>query len=139
MAEPLAQGSFALLVNVKDFTTDVKDTLRKAVLEALKTVAEALLSDSRAYVPVLTGDLLRSGRVEVIRHHKRFGTDQVRVVYGREQVIIYAETQHEDPYNHPSLGFFGAAKYLTQPWQANLAFYQALFELVLFREMRRAA
>ncbi len=108
---------------------DMKKELRDAVSEALRVVAHALLVDSRAFVPVLSGKLLDSGRVERVEGLAN-GIVYWRVVYGND-LIPYALTQHEDPYNHPSLGFFGRARYLQRPWELNKRFYHELFQLVL--------
>ena len=80
---------------------------------ALIKVAERLLSDSRIYVPVLTGALKDSGRVELIPTLDD-AVRYVQVTYNTD----YAEKQHELPFRHPSLGYYGAAKYLTKPLEA---------------------
>jgi len=93
---------------------------------ALNVVAKELLKDSRLYVPVLTGKLKDSGRIEgypSVTETRRV----VQVIYGNDSNILYAALQHEKPFNHPSLGFFGPAKYLERRLVQNAAFYRALF------------
>ena len=114
----------------------MKDAIRAAAQAAWEEVAQEVLRDSFVFVPVLSGDLLRSGRIEVT--HTGFALQSVRisVVYGGN-AIGYAETQHEDPYNHPSLGFFGAAKYLERPWTLNAVFYQELWKFAFDRALQQ--
>jgi len=112
-------GSF--LRNMQTLSRD----MRTAVTHALSVVARELLQDARLYVPVLTGRLRDSGRVE----NMPTMSDAVvafNVVYGGDQ-IDYAIRQHEVPFNHPSLGFFGPAQYLEKPLRQNYQFYLALF------------
>ena len=138
MAERI-EGEFALIFDPSQVKAQIK-ALRKHIVEASvaawKVVAERLLFDARVFVPVLTGDLLRSGRVEVEPALRPGQAPMVQVVFGSD-LVVYAETQHEDPYNHPSLGFFGAAKYLERPWQINQAYYLDLWHLEFDRALKR--
>lgn len=102
----------------------VKRGAQQAMEYALVKVAERLLADSRIYVPVLTGALKDSGKVELIPTLDQ-AVRYVQVTYNTD----YAERQHEIPYRHPSLGFYGAAKYLTKPLEAYGPFYLELFVL----------
>jgi len=118
-----------------DINFDVKVTKKNvldAVLFASRTVAERWLSDSKDYVPVLTGALKDSGYVA---RAKIAGSAAVRfsVFYNTR----YAEKQHEEEFNHPSLGFFGRAAYLTKPLEANKDFYEQLFALAMKRYLER--
>ena len=93
---------------------------------ALEIVARELLKDSKLYVPVLTGALKDSGRVE----QAPSVSDAIRVfqtIYGDANKVTYAIRQHDVAYNHPSLGMFGPAKYLERPLLQNYPFYQQLF------------
>lgn len=102
---------------------DLKEGFRKAASFALEKVAERLLSDSRLFVPVLTGQLRDSARVE------QFPTMFDAVVEFRVRYSMpYAKTQHEDQYNHPSLGFYGAARYLAKPLELFGDFYLRLYQ-----------
>lgn len=104
-----------------------------AAEHAIRVVAEALLQDSQLFVPVLTGQLKDSGRVEEVPTIDQ-AIKVVRVVYG-DLETVYARIQHEKPFNHPSLGFYGAAKYLEKPLMLNADFYAKLlvaeYELAL--------
>ena len=133
------EGQFAITFDPSEAIAEIealRSQITEASVAAWKVVAERLLFDSRVFVPVLTGDLLRSGRVEVEAITRPGTAPKVRVVFGSD-LIVYAETQHEDPYNHPSLGFFGAAKYLERPWQLNQAYYLALWRLEFNRTLKR--
>lgn len=115
------------------FTDVIEGALREANRQALRAVGEALLQDTPGFTPILTGDLLRSGRVEELRNPFEGGNDAVRIVFG-DSDIAYAEYQHEEELNHPSLGFFGRAEYLRRPLELNGRFYVELYRF----EMRRA-
>lgn len=118
----MTEGSFSLVVNKKFPLRNIKAGFSEAVRYALTRVAERLLADSRQYVPVLTGALKDSGTVEIMpKIDDAF--EMVRLSYP----LDYAETQHEDEYRHPSLGFYGAAKYLAKPLEQYGAFYFELF------------
>jgi len=125
---PPIEGSFAVTVNSRVKVRELKNRLADAAEHALVQVARRLLADSKAFVPVLTGALKDSGKVEIFPTLKQ-AVSMVRVVYDLE----YAERQHEIPYNHPSLGFFGAARYLTKPLEMFGDFYQRLFTFEMQR------
>lgn len=110
------------------------ERLNAAIERALVAVANELLRDSRMYVPVLTGALRNSGRVERVYFNDVLHI--VRVVYGNA-LVRYAYYQHEKPLNHPGLGFTGAAKYLEKPLLQNMEFYDFLFMLHLRLELSR--
>ena len=95
-----------------------------AAAHAIRVVAKELLRDSKLYVPVLTGDLKDTGRVEDVLTLDD-AVRMVRVVYGNHKVL-YARIQHEKAFNHPSLGIFGPAKFLETPLLRNAVFYGAL-------------
>ncbi len=131
------EGSFKVVIDVPDLT-GVRDVIVDAHREAALAVAENLLSDSRLYVPVLSGDLLDSGRVEVTG--ALFDSVVVSVIYGSGSAD-YAETQHDDPYRHPSLSSGDlpfAAEYLTKPLEFNRTFYITLYEFVINAKLRQA-
>lgn len=116
------EGTLKLDISVDFDGNVVTDAIQDAAFRGIRRVAEALLADAWAYVPVLTGALRDSGHIEEFRAN---GPDLVvQVVYD----LVYAIRQHEEEFNHPSLGFFGAAKYLQKPWEANQPFYAALLE-----------
>lgn len=118
----MAEGSFSIDVSKKFSVREIKQGFADATQYALMRVAERLLSDSRQFVPVLTGALKDSGTVEIMpKIDDAF--EMVRVTYP----LDYAETQHEDEYRHPSLGMFGAAKYLAKPLEQFGSFYLELF------------
>lgn len=127
-------GQFSITISTSLGSAGFKKKLVAACVEAWKVVAERLLQDAAVFVPILTGDLLRSGRVEVFPGVGKNGVPTVSVVFGSD-FVDYAETQHEDPYNHPSLGFFGAAKYLERPLAINEPFYRLLFQSELRRQL----
>lgn len=121
---PITEGTFSMKFTPEIPVRKLKRGLQEAMEYALLKVAHRLLADSRIYVPVLTGALKDSGKVELIPTL----TDAVRyvqVTYNTD----YAEKQHERPYRHPSLGFYGAAKYLAKPLEAYGPFYMQLFTL----------
>lgn len=71
-----------------------------SVGEALEAGAEVILQDSLERVPVLSGDLKRSGRVKRV---KRVGNLLVTaVIYGGKFGVDYAKKVHEDPSNPDS-------------------------------------
>ena len=115
-------GQFKVDVNLLFDLKGLKKGFMAAAEAAMRAVAERLLSDSRIYVPVLTGALKDSGRVEVMPSFGEAVT-AFRVVYDTG----YAEKQHEVEYRHPSLGFFGAAKYLEKPLTMFGEFYIQLY------------
>lgn len=116
------------------------DLLQDAVVQAVRiadrVVAEELLLDSRSYVPILTGALVDSGRVEELPRFDE-AVHIVRVVYGQGESADYAETQHDDVYNHPQLGFRGRALYLKKPFELNYLYYMELHRLTLQDELAR--
>lgn len=118
----MVEGSISVELNKKFPLRALKVGFAAATDYALKRVAERLLADSRQFVPVLTGQLKDSGYVEVMPDID-LAFSMVRVIYP----LPYAETQHEDEYRHPSLGFYGAAKYLQKPLDLFRAFYYELF------------
>lgn len=116
------EGSFAVDINSRVKIRELKNHFADAANFALHQVAIRLLADSQAFVPVLTGALKDSGRVDTIPTLKQ-SVNMVQVRYA----IFYAERQHEIEYNHPSLGFFGASKFLSKPLELFGDFYQRLF------------
>ena len=106
----------------------------EAALKALRTGAEAILTESIDETPVETGTLRRSGTVTVgalpdweqVYEAAESGTemkDAFTDKIGKEKAVYisfstpYARRQHEElGYNHP-LG--GKAKYLETPFNAN--------------------
>lgn len=117
-------GTFSVRYKPDIQVRKLKRGMQAATEFALIKVAERLLADSRIYVPVLTGALKDSGKVELIPTLDD-AVRYVQVTYNTD----YAERQHEIPYRHPSLGFYGAAKYLTKPLEAYGPFYLDLFVL----------
>ena len=118
----MSDGSFSINVTKKFPLRALRKGFAAATEYALKRVADRLLSDSRQFVPVLTGALKDSGFVEVMPTVDQ-AFAMVKVIYP----LDYAETQHEDEYRHPSLGFRGAAKYLQKPLDLYTDFYFELF------------
>ncbi len=125
MANDTLTLSLQLEGSVADATRQIRGALISAINGAFVVVANALLEDSRPYVPVLTGALQDSGRLEAVKGFLD-QTDIVKVVYG-SAAVNYAYRQHEEPFNHPSLGFYGAAQYLQLPYTLNRGFYAELF------------
>lgn len=122
----MAAGSFEFNVNTQLARRDLRQygkLIPEAVQKALRAVADALLRDAYLYVPVLSGALRDSGRVQELVDGSRH---VAQVVFGNFDVV-YAEIQHEVEFNHPGLGFFGAAKYLEKPFINNYEFYRILF------------
>lgn len=118
----MVEGSFSVAVAKEFPKAALKRGFSAATQFALLRVADRLLADSRMFVPVLTGALKDSGFVELLPTFDE-AFHFVRVVYPLE----YAETQHEDEWRHPSLGFYGAAKYLSKPMELYGSFYLELF------------
>lgn len=118
----MVEGEFSITLNSHFVKKDVRKAFTKATEHALLKVAERLLSDSRVYVPVLTGALKASGHIEELPTLEN-ATKLIRVIYN----LDYAEKQHENEYRHPSLGFYGAAKYLQKPLTLYGAYYMELF------------
>ncbi len=131
-------GTIALTLSSDTHLNDVKVAIRAAVRTAQLRVAQQLLADSRAFVPILSGALIDSGRIEVIPPITDDGMEVVRVVYGSTEVV-YAEIQHDEPFHHPSLGFFGRALYLRKPYDLNKRYYYELFVLELRRALSQYA
>lgn len=117
-----SEGTFSLNITENFPAKKLKKGFQAAAEFALHQVAERLLSDSRIFVPVLTGALKDSGKIV---EQPSFGdaVEAVRVTYD----LRYAEKQHEEEFRHPSLGFFGAAKYLTKPLEQFGDFYLRLY------------
>ena len=117
-----------------DLSTDTRpvDRIKKGFMaarrEALQIVAREILTDTYAYVPVLTGALKDSGRIEFSPGFNDVD-EVVKVIYGDDQTIAYAKTQHDDPYHHPSLGFYGRAAWFERVWALNGPYYAELFSL----------
>lgn len=112
----------------------VKEKLTDGVRRATLAVANQLLQDTQPFVPVLTGALKDSGEVRPDIGPRIDADIKVVLAYTTK----YAAKQHEGNYNHPSLGFKGAAKYITRPLEMFLPFYQAvyLFELERHTKLR---
>lgn len=121
---PETEGTFSLKFEPEIPVRKLKRGFQQAVEFALLKVANRLLADSRIYVPVLTGALKDSGKVELIPTLSD-AVSYVQVTYNMD----YAEKQHNVEYRHPSLGFYGAAKYLSKPLEAYGPFYMQLFTL----------
>ncbi len=128
--------SFAVEDAQKVFSLFAK-VMPVAAEHAIRVVAKELLADSKLFVPVLTGALKDSGRVEEIPTLDK-AVRVVRVIYG-DVMTLYARIQHEKPFNHPSLGLFGAAKFLEKPLIQNAQFYVRLlvaeYELYIKNEL----
>lgn len=116
------EGTFTLKITENFPVKKLKAGFVAAAEFALHQIAERLLSDSRLFVPVLTGALKDSGKVEEM---PSFG-DAVKIVQVTYD-LHYAEKQHEEEFRHPSLGFFGAARYLTKPLELFGDFYLQLY------------
>ena len=129
----MAEGSFSIDWKTNIDFSKVTEDIAKAAQHASRLVAEKWLFDSKDFVPVLTGRLKDSGRVE----RRRLKEDAANFVYGVIYETPYATKQHEEEFQHPSLGFFGAAKYLTKPLAANKDFYMTLFTLAMRRFLER--
>lgn len=129
----MAEGKFSLQWKHNIDLTKVGNLMANAAEHASRTVAETWLEDSRNYVPVLTGALKDSGYVERVRFKSTLSRYVYQVVYDKE----YATAQHEEEFNHPSLGFFGKAKYLSKPFEQNKAFYMELFAKSMKRFIER--
>lgn len=126
----VTEGTVSLTFELDLHVEAIKKRFLSAVKGAQGVVARALLADAYAYVPVLTGALRDSGRVE----HIPTLDDSIvwtRVVFGSDPDVLYAEYQHQEYLRHPSLGFRGRALYLQKPFDANARFYLALYELEL--------
>lgn len=119
---PSNDGKFEVDVSMLFDLKGLKAGFKAAAEHALRAIAERLLSDSRIFVPVLTGALKDSGHVEIMPTLNE-AISAFRVVYD----VSYAERQHEVEYRHPSLGFFGAAKYLEKPLTLFGEFYINLY------------
>ena len=115
-------------------TKEAVKIAEEAGLKALRTGAEAILTEAIDETPIETGTLRRSGTVTVgalpdgvqVYEAAEAGTemkDAFPGVAGKEKAVYisfntpYARRQHEElGYNHP-LG--GKAKYLETPFNAN--------------------
>jgi hypothetical protein len=122
--QELLEGGIRLELDTAHFRRQLRsyfELSQEIAEEALVVVAREFLNDSKLYVPVLTGALKDSGHVEVAPS----GDNErvVRVVYD----VFYAWMQHERPFWHPSLGFYGAARYMELPLLRFADFYLALF------------
>lgn len=142
---PREDGTFEITFNAESMSgllSELQGAFIEAIDRALIVVAEQLLKDSKLYVPVLTGQLRDSGRTHDLPDPPKGFERRVQVIYG-DADVIYAWIQHETPFNHPSLGFFGPAKYLEKPLTLNAAYYEQLFiaevEIGLTRGYRYAS
>lgn len=132
----LAEGGIDVRLTARQFRDKLvrlQEVVPEIAEEALEIVAQELLKDSRLFVPVLTGALHDSGYVEVMPTLSE-ARRVVRVIYP----LSYAFKQHEIPYWHPSLGFYGAAKFLEIPLQRFASFYFALFAAEYERRLAQA-
>lgn len=118
----MPEGSISINVTKKFPLRALKRGFAAATEFALRRVADRLLSDSRQFVPVLTGALKDSGFIEAMPSVD-LAFLMVRVIYP----LDYAEVQHEEDFRHPSLGFAGPALYLQKPLDLFTDFYFALF------------
>lgn len=137
----------------------------EAGLKALRTGAEAILTEAIDETPVDTGTLRRSGTVTVgglpdntrVYEAAEAGTDMAKAFpgeVGKEKAVYisfntpYARVQHEDLYynrktgeleqralNHP-LG--GKAKYLEDPFNRNKEKFLKMAELKIKKALRDA-
>jgi hypothetical protein len=103
------KGMDKALKNIKE----AQSKLPKAAASALHSEAEDIMKESKDnYVPILTGDLKDSGRVEspVVEGQRVLVVAQ----YGNEKTETYALVQHENlTLNHPG---GKQAKYLERPF-----------------------
>lgn len=117
----------------------LKRHVPEATEAALLAVASQLLEDSKAYVPVLTGALKKSAKVQYAISMST-AIRAAEVVYGSADVV-YAAIQHDGDFNHPSLGFKGPAKYLERPLRTNYLYYMELlrrvYEETLLKKMEK--
>lgn len=116
-----------------------KEVARKAGMKALRTGAEAILSQAIDETPLDTGTLRRSGTVSVGGLVDGTGGT---VESGSEQKVYisfntpYAARQHEEiGLRHP-MG--GKAKYLEDPLNRNAAKVQKLAELTIRKALEDA-
>lgn len=126
MPSPLDGGGIELTFDASQIQQSLeqyRELSGEVIQEALEVVAREFLKDSKLYVPVLTGALKDSGHVEVAPLFTENSERVVRVVYD----VFYAWIQHEQPFWHPSLGFYGPARYLEIPLIRFGGFYMALF------------
>lgn len=106
--------------------SEIREWSSRAAHNAQLIVARELLKDAKLFVPVLTGALKDSGRVETLPAFDDTVT-VVRTIFGSADVV-YAALQHDnETYWHPSLGFRGATKFLERPLLVNREFYLYLF------------
>lgn len=124
----MTQGSIRVEFDTEDAIrqlTSFREGSLRAVQQAQLVVARELLKDAKLFVPVLTGALKDSGRVEDVPSYSD-AVEAVQVIFGSADVV-YAAIQHDHPFWHPSLGFHGAARFLAQPLEINGQFYLRLF------------
>jgi hypothetical protein len=129
----MLKANYKVRFDVSHFNDSAKEfasTNRAALDQALLSVGSAILRDAKLYVPILTGALKDSGKVSLdIWSNSSQG---VRISFGSADVV-YAQIQHDKEFWHPSLGFYGAAKYVSKPLMANMYFYTWMFMFELKR------
>lgn len=90
---------------------------RQAVAKAVFSEAQALLTESKILVPVITGNLKSSGRVNM----KEGGDIEAVISYG-DPTVPYALRVHEEPRPPTSNGTY---KYLETPFKEASGKYAA--------------
>lgn len=99
--------------------------------QALKVIAEMIMTESKTnYVPVVTGELRRSGTVK----NPVITTNKVKVELGYGGAAVsYARAVHERP---PTVGQ-GKNKYLSQPLNAMAPNIPALLTAIMQSSVKR--
>lgn len=107
------------LSNIKQ----IKDNAVRVIIASLKSAANALLKDSRKYVPIDTGQLRDSGRVE------EESLLAMRLIWdaASEKGFIYAQKQYSEVLNHIDGRY--AAKWVEKAFNENQQKYLNIFFL----------
>ncbi|MCL5291280.1 MAG: HK97 gp10 family phage protein [Actinobacteria bacterium] len=123
------------MAEIKWYGEQVKTEVKRAAAKAIMDCALDLLGKSVELAPVDQGDLRANGSVTPnnVSALKTAGNNVGEMIIRVGFNLPYAEVQHERlDYSHPK---GGQAKYLEQPFEANVAKYQQHIKT----EVKRAA
>lgn len=129
-------SSFQVWFDVSDAMSGfgkLRDKIIKAIEKGIELTAEQLLRDARPYVPMLTGALRDSGRVEKLKRLAyRLIWDAANPING----FVYAERQHEEVFQHVDGKY--AAEWVTRTLKANKGRYTFLAARFMESELAKA-
>lgn len=96
----------------------LRSSFDRAIHESIKETARLVLKDSRPFIPLLTGRLRDSGRVEEL---ERYTFKLIWDAANPKSNFIYAEVQYKKVLNHIDGRY--AAKWVEKTFNSNRQFY----------------